>query len=115
MRHRQQQFKSPLELHEFDPERLLWVPGKKKIFIPAPPAPVPAWESIDWTRLTPTPFEINNKFDRSYYMLMAECTPGRSEHIVPVPRRDNDRFAGGTWDEVQRSDEPMFRTRRLIR
>jgi hypothetical protein len=107
-RHRQQQFPSPFELPEMelDPEKLLWVPGRKKIFIPSAPKPA---VGFDWSfSLEPIrPVTIQNLDFASLYLDRCICVPGRSEYMgisreVPI-----------TYQNIRRSERPAWRSRRL--
>ncbi len=118
-RHRQQQFKSPLECPELelDPEKKLWVPGKKKFFLPAPRQTscqvlfswdietVPALQPISLSipKLSEI-FRIEAEYARDFYARMAECVPGRDGFIVPTREVPVTRYR-----DIQRSSEPMFR------
>jgi hypothetical protein len=94
-RHRQQQFTSPFTMPELelDPEKALWVPGRKKIFIPAP-KPVTKWLfENDFVRE-----ELSRMTMRHYLLNYPICVPGRNELFTPR-----------TWNDVVRSSEPMWK------
>jgi hypothetical protein len=112
-RHRQIQFPSPIPFEGFeeDPERALWIPGRKKIFLPTAPKPTFSWD-------------IETTIDRIYdtqmlslerlYGMFADCSPGRSEYLgvsrgfrIPLSTTPAQR-----WSDVVRSETPLFRSRR---
>jgi len=100
-RHRQVQFPDPFEF-EIDPERALWVPGRKKIFVPAPKKIESLWDTmrIDWG-----PFFSDRQ--RDFYERLCICVPGRSESIS-----GRDFRVPMTYNDIQRSQVPAFRSRR---
>lgn len=103
-RHRQQQFKSPFDL-ELDPERKLWVPGKKKIFLPIPREKPALDFTLDWIESLYRPHPSQRRFFEEqsrdgFLRFLADCSPGRGEYLG-VPRV--------TYNDIQRSTIPMWR------
>jgi len=82
-RHRQQQFVSPFDPHELelDPEKKLWVPGRKKIFIPSS-VPSPVRFSYDLETIF-QPSLLREFFFRNVCI----CIPERSRYIAPASFR----------------------------
>lgn len=108
-RHRQQPFKSPMLEMELDPERKMWVPGKKKIFIPAirPCERLFSWDIETVPRVTARGLDFGAMRD-FYAMLMADCSPSRGEYLA-IPRDTPIRYG-----DIQRSSEPEFRSSNFI-
>lgn len=112
-RHRQIKFPDPLEFEidnfEVDPERALWVPGRKKIFLPSAPR-----ETFSWDIETPLQRLIASE-DFAPYLLSASdffvwcknCVPSRSEVIEGRPLR-----IPLTYNDIERSQIPAFRSGR---
>jgi len=129
-RHRQNAFKSPIELPELelDLDRLLWIPGRKKIFIPSAPKPAFDWGvGLTWETIRPVTIQKLGEsldFQRECFRRLqlggfdtryCDCVPSREylglsrEIVVPVQVKE------GTWAGVERSAEPNFRSRRVDR
>jgi hypothetical protein len=108
-RHRQKQFPSPFspEELELDPEKKLWVPGRKKILLPTV-KPVSLWDFFDFSKIALEKLDIsrNPLWDRHFREMHPECVPSRSE-VIRVPVSDKPR----TWNDVQRTTQPNFRSR----
>lgn len=116
-RNRQIHFPSPFDPDDFDFERELWVPGKKKIFLPTV-KPASLWDFFDRNAIEKLLREDMTRglayWDINRYDY-CECTPGRSEYLA-IPRNDPPRIPSvRTWNDVKRSTEPQFRSRRPIR
>jgi hypothetical protein len=76
---------------DLDPERELWVPGRKKIFIPSAPKPM---IGFDWGQRQITVEMLDFS---SLYLFHADCVPSRGQII--------------TYGDIKRSEVPMFRSR----
>lgn len=126
-RHKTVQFPSPFfpEELELDPEKALWVPGKKKIFVPS----LKQAEFLGW-RYPPEAYRVHlftqDMYEKSIMKLVdearfevvnrreveerearydyCECVPGRAGFLgisrdVPV-----------TYNDIRRSENPQFRS-----
>lgn len=126
-RHRTVAFENPiapdLDL-ELDPEKELWVPGKKKYFLPGGSTKLIEliqWDPIDFIKETTECNECErndrlrrNTLMREYAAMICDCLPGenrfRGERAqVEVPVYDTK----GTWAGIDRSTEPAFRSVRV--
>lgn len=98
-RHRMKPIANPLVPieEEFDPERALWVPGRKKIFLPAPR------ESFPWD------MGLSLDFNEIYRHLLTECVPGRHNFLGADRSQGTPNLTVGTWGNLRRSDTPMWR------
>jgi hypothetical protein len=123
IRNRAKPFPNPLVPieEEFDPERALWVPGRKTIFLPAPKP-----EPISWDVETKG---LDLFFDRDRLFggavapgvrgldwgvlraFIADCSPCRGEYLgIPrTPENVPRNYGVGTYGDIQRSTEPAFR------
>lgn len=90
-RHRQQAFPSPVEVPEMafeqDPERALWVPGRKRIFLPAPRQTPPTWTmlSLSWQEaFVKTDAARARELARWERMLetICDCSPSRGVYLT---------------------------------
>jgi hypothetical protein len=134
-RHRQQQFPSPFDIPELelDPEKELWVPGRKKIFIPSAPKPV---VGFDWGELI-RPLTAEMLDFRSLYLNRPlvdrpssnarilgigvscdDCIPSRGIYTCDMrgrctePGEHERQQQIRTYNDIRRSEVPMFRSRR---
>jgi hypothetical protein len=100
-RHRQQQFKSLFTPEEIvlDPEKGLWVPGRKTICIPAPKMPA---IGIDWS------WPYLSAAQEAFFSRRRDswgrwdkgepvCVPSRDQLFVPVRYRDIQRSTRPAW------------------
>lgn len=107
-RHRQIAFPSPFtpEEIELDPEKGLWVPGRKKIFVPSAPRPAFDW-GINWARLDIQAECFRNLMLGGWDTRHCDCVPSRSEYLAQ-PRNLQIPV---TYNDIKRSETPAFRSR----
>lgn len=116
-RHKTVPFQNPINPDldlELDPEKELWVLGKKKYFLPG--GSTKAIELITWdldaiVRSWLRPFDIERTLRQNQvygsWDRECECVPGRGQ-FLRVPERQNN--VAGTWLGIDRSTEPAFRS-----
>lgn len=117
-RHRQVAFPSPFtpEEIELDPEKGLWVPGRKKILVPSPKMPS---YGLDWAPITQS-LDFQRECFRNLMLggwdtRYCDCVPSRSEYLAQprdlrIPVRDNN-LVPVTYNDIKRSETPAFRSR----
>ena len=105
-RHRQIKFPDPLEF-EIDPERALWVPGRKKIFLPSAPKVGIDWGFSPPRMMVSLDFETRLLSASDFFAWCKNCVPSRSEILTP----DSPRM----WNDIRRSEVPVFRSGRDLR
>ena len=106
LRRRQVSFSNPILFPEVDgkfekdPERALWVPGRKAFFLPTV-RQVEFFHGIDWASIVERAFEVRG----SFYDRFAECVPSRSSLMNREPRVIR-------YNDIVRSTTPAFRSNR---
>lgn len=122
IRNRNVQFKNPLVPieEEFDPERALWVPGRKTIFLPTARPAIDWGLDLDWTAefgLARAPGAMRGLGLDMLRAFIADCSPGRGEYLgIPrTPENVPRNYGVGTYGDIQRSTEPAFRVPLQIR
>ena len=110
-RHRQQKFPDPFEFEidnfEVDPERALWVPGRKKIFLPPAPKVGIDWGFSPLRMMVSLDFETRLISPSDFFAWCKNCVPSRSEVIEGRPLR-----IPLTYNDIERSQIPAFRSGR---